>query len=679
MILKKIIIWALLLGVLIAVSLVYRLPTKLLLGITPYLLQKKYGLQADIDKIEGGFQQGLILDGVRLFKKNGEEFLYCSQIITSVRLQEIFLPQPKQGYSICLQKPELLITYPLAPAYLPPWTNFNVEIHDARLTVTDTNKTFSLTINGFSGKLGKEGNYLKLSFMAGNDFLNQQTDVLAEIKGRIDLRSSQGSGILILKNYPLNYLKPKFYDADFSDGKIDLELELINNTLLSGFLQIKDGKLCLPNKDVPPLEFNGQISLDSRGAQIKQCSLSLGDIKLGLNGKIARNREMDLEIFAPGTGSKFFVRGSPEEPKVFTHWGPLQTVFHLQGTKYMDNALIFPQINGQIKLPGFIPFNLQGGMIVSSKEIKFQNVILADSIAIQGDLSRQSTSRLKFLLNNVKGEKLADKFPAALRPFIDKHMIDGQIIVYGNIDDLNASGKLRVFSYPLEIVCRYRGRNFSFRSVADRTFHLSGSFKWEEVPQMKVKGVCQQMELKDLLSLFIKNVSAECQGQVDGELILSGDPAQPLIRAKLEIKNGKIRGIEFDVAYLNLEWKGGVFEIQHSMIYYKDIPGRLKGYIDPKSTDFFGNIEIEPFGDSFLWKGLNVKKDTLQEAIVFGRQLGENVSVKFKSPMSSDPAPGAVEAEPELELEYKIKDDKNILIKMEEDEGTVGIEHKTKF
>ncbi len=676
---KRLISWLVVVGLFIGCLWWFRLPTKLMLGLTPYLLQKKCGLRAEVGQLEGGFKKGLTLQGVRLFKKNGREFLRCALITTNIKLQDIFLPRRRRTYSFNLHKPKLTINYPLVPAYLPPWTHFNINLNDAQLTVADNDETFSLTVDGFYGKLGKDGKYLKMMFKVGGDSLITQKDVLAEINGKINLKSFQGNGVLLLKNYPLSLLKPKFYDASFSEGRVDLELELIDNSLTNGELAIRDGKLSLPNKEIPPLEFNGQISLDKLGAKIKDCSLSLGDIELGLSGEIARNQEMDLQITSPGTGSKFIVRGSPREPKIFTHWGPIQTVFQFQGTKYKDNALFFPLIDGQIKLPGFDPIGMRGGIVVSSKEVRFQEVVLADAIVIQGDLARQSVTQLKLLLDHVSGQELASKFPEALRPFISTHKIDGSILVYGNIDDLNAGGNIKLFSYPLDIVCRYRHRCFSFRSIDDGAFHLSGSIKWEKTPLLKIKGVCRQMPLSDLLGLFIDKVGAEIHGVVDGEFTVTGETAQPLAKAKLEIKDGKIGKMEFDVAYLNLEWKGGVFEIQHSKVYYKDITSRLNGYIDPKSEDFFKNIKIDAFGDSFLWKGVNVKKDALEEAIVFGQQLGENVSVKFKSPMSSDPVPGAVDAEPELELEYKIKDDKNILIKMEEEEGTVGIEHKTKF
>jgi hypothetical protein len=89
-------------------------------------------------------------------------------------------------------------------------------------------------------------------------------------------------------------------------------------------------------------------------------------------------------------------------------------------------------------------------------------------------------------------------------------------------------------------------------------------------------------------------------------------------------------------------------------------------------------VEIRPSSDGFILEGINITKDSQDKVVTFEKDVNENVRVHFKSSVTSDPGEED-NVDPEIKLEYKLNKDKNLLLKMQEDEGTVGVEQKVKF
>lgn len=656
----------------------FRIPARVACRLLPVLIKHKCGFSVRVGDVNGGLFYGIILSDLEVYNDR-QTILSSPQIYTNIKLKDILLFRFLKDPYIFVTDPEIYLRYPLSPVCVQLTGDVGIVLSKAKLHIDDDKGLFSLMIEDLVGRIDKNDDSLSLSFYSNYYSAVRQENTQASFTGKIGLVAGGVDCKLKLNNYPVSSLQADLSGMGFVDGVIDMEMEITDNSLSSGYLIMDKGQLQFPGTTDLPVSYSGRIDLYPNGISIKNGEFNLASIKTKISGSISKDQDLDLELDTSIFDSPLSLTGDWQMPKIAVKIGPLETMVQMDDLKYNNNDMVMSQVVGQMKLSGFDSIEFNGGLKITNDKIILEQIRLADVIEIAGLISRKEPSRLQLSMNDVAGEQLADYLPVALKPFISSHKINGFISAYGPLGNIQAGGKIELASSPLTIVCRYRNNRFSFRSLADSLLAVSGSINWDETAKIKMDGQIQQMEFKELLSMFSSEVDPETKGVVDGEFTVSGEIDFPVARAKLEIQNGEIGSVQFDMAYLNIEWSGNVFEIKHSMVYYKEIPAQLKGYIDPKSKNVLGNIEIVPMGDIFTWKGLNVKKDVDEKAVIFGRELGDNVSVNFRSPQSSDPGHGDIENDPELEVKYKIKEDKNLLIKLEEDEGTVGIEHNVKF
>lgn len=627
MIKRRLRLWIIILGV-ILVSSIFHIPSKSISLIAQQLLKYKYGLSGEWTGFKGGFVDGITLEGVRISNKD-HAFLQCSRISSNIRFKDLIFKEDSSLYQISVEKPKITIKGLSRFQIKPLMVNTKIIISEGQLVLEDSNNVIALKLDNLSGEVTRSGELLDVFFTAPGH--------LTELSGEIDLGNRRG------------------------------------------ILEIVNGRIELPLTGLPPIVINGGMLLDKESIKIERGMLSLDELELEVGGAIFADRTLDLELRPGFTESRFLVMGSLDKPLIATNWGILETVFQIEGTQYKNGRLIFPRLAGEIRLPGFGPLELEGKLILGTDFIGLEDIILARMVNINGVVSRHRESRLKLWVEDIKGADLADQLPEVLKSLISPHTVNARLSVYGRIDNLQGGGILKLFSYPIRIACRYRHNRFSFRSIGEGPLGLSGSINLGKEPDLKIKGDFHNMNIVDLMSFFNRNVDPDWGGIVDGEFRISGELNDPSIRAKLEIEEGEIGNMKFDVAYINLDGTGKKLNLRHSMVYYKEIPAELTGYIDPRGKGLFDNINIKPTLDSFTWKGLNIVRDTDGKTVIFGQDVNENISVHFRSPLSSDPEGSEIDSEAEVEVEYKLLEDKSILIKMEEDEGTVGIEHKVKF
>lgn len=555
-----------------ASAIIFRLPYRLL----PLFLRCRYGISTKIEKIIGGFKDGIVLTNVRLSR--GGTSIGCKGVITDIRIFDLLFPDRGHRHNIYVDMPRISV-----------------------------DKTQSGT-NGFLGIP-----------------LWLDTDIL-------------------------------IHGAELSFGE-DL-----------------------------PVRFEGGARIENSSIVIDKMQFLLGGLELDLRGDIDSSKNLNLSCNFIDSENSFSIKGPLNRPYINTHWSGLDTSFQIEDIKYENGQLVIPRLTGSIYIEGFPRIDIDGGLYIDKDHIKFKDMTILNTAHINGVVNKDKPSRIKLSMDNVDGAKLAARLPEVLQVLILSHKINADVNIYGMMDNLQAGGIIRLLSAPIEISCRYRNNKFSFRSrhggsatLGEGPFSICGSIDWNHIPRLKIKGIFSQMDIKELMGLLGKEADAKWKGVVDGEFNITGELGAPLIDSKLEITDVELGSMKFDVAYLNLQGTGsGPLNLAHSMVYYKEIPAELTGFIDPKEGDVFKNIEIRPVGDEIIWEGINIMRDAEGGSVTIQKDVDENISVRFKSALTSDSGESE-EEKPEVELEYKLREDKNLLIKMQEDEGTVGVEHKVKF
>lgn len=470
--------------------------------------------------------------------------------------------------------------------------------------------------------------------------------------------------------YSVKIDKPRLCVKNGLDGFIGIPFNLNTRIIVS------DGELIV--KENNAVKFEGAIYIGDNYIELDRIRILFDNLELELQGGINSNGQLNLYSHFINSENNFLVKGTLNNPQIYTHWGGLETSFQLYGFHYENGRIILPKISGNINIEGFPPIELEGGLCIAKDFIRFNNMNILRFAGIDGVINKNKTARIRFYMDNVEGAKLVSNIPQVLRFLIISHRINAHINIYGKTDNLQAGGMLELLSTPMKIMCRYRDKRFSFHSVGQEVFNISGSIDWRGTPIVNIKGIFTGIDIKELMELLGKEVDNKWRGVLSGDFEITGELETAIIESRLVIEDAEFGDIKFDVAYLKLSGTGlGPLNLGHSMVYYKGIPAELTGFIDPKEEDIFKNIEVCPTGDAFIWEGVNVKKGD-KDSVIFEKDVDGNISIRFKSSSTSDSRESDGEM-PEVELEYKLREDKDLLIKMQEDEGTVGVKHKVKF
>lgn len=430
----------------------------------------------------------------------------------------------------------------------------------------------------------------------------------------------------------------------------------------------------------PKILLTGIVDINRKKIQFNKCRLAMDKLELNLEGSIGRNKELDIEANFINSDNKFLIKGALDKPRIYTKWNNLETSFMADDIKYSNGQLVLPKITGSINLQRFRPIDLEGELVIDKEFMKFNNMTILNMIKVNGAIFRNKLVKIKLFMKDIDGSALCEKLPDIARVFMRAHKVNANFNVFGTLNRIQAGGEIGLFSTPLQIACRYRADKFSFRSVGQGMLGISGSVNWDKTRNVKIKGLFDKMDINEFMALLGKGKEGKRGGIISGQFKITGEMESPLVELKLEIQDAEFGKTKFDTAYLNLQGTGfGPLYLQHSLVYYKNIPAELTGYIDPTEKDFFKHIEIHPTAEGFILDGIDIVKDAAGKTVTFGKDVNEKISVHFKSVVTSDPEQGGEKAKPEVELEYKLKDNKNLMIKMDEDENTVGVKQKVQF
>jgi len=478
------------------------------------------------------------------------------------------------------------------------------------------------------------------------------------IKPKIEISNIQGIQLYRLPRF--SFVLPTWFNTNvvISEGELTIE----------GF-----------NKETPML-FSGSVGVERSNIRIDKWNIQLGDMGINIGGVVKGMKDLDLSARFTNSENMFLLKGTISRPHIYTKWGNVETSFYVEEINYDSGVLDLGKVAGNVYLSGFAPVSLEGGIVVGKDFVRMNDVAVMGLAKVNGVVSKNNV-RMALKMDHASGADLAKNLPEVIRPLIKNHEITANINIFGKTSSIQAGGMIKLASVPIDLVCRYRTRNFSFHSVGNNQFSVSGGTKFgKDVQSIKVYGFFNQIEMREFLDLLGQTVNDSWEGKVSGSLFIEGELPSPKIESKLEMSDAVFGQLKFDYARINLEGAGGgVLNVENSSVVYKDVPAELKGFIDPKSKDVFSHIEIHPTSNAFIWEGLSISKDAQNKVVTLGKDLDGNVSVKFKSVVTSDPGEGDEERKPEIELNYRLNGNNNLLLRVGEDDGTVGVEKKVKF
>lgn len=452
--------------------------------------------------------------------------------------------------------------------------------------------------------------------------LNSQEAVFSQINGQVILDGEDLERInLIAKCKTDTVTLSGQVKKEAQSFRLDLRLTFINKFIQANFHA--DGFL-------DELKLKGRVSL-SNANEIKLQSLALikpqtvefknVDINCGCFGEIVYN-------FKEGwLSAKFF---SPEEKEKF-----FTVDLNLADQGYFDTE----NFNNFLLKLNFNHFNISGCDIVSFIEAK-------------GRLGRDEGQKRRFI---------------------------AEIMSYGSI--LN--------HYPadeLEIFCDYEEGVLHIVSAQLGEEHLcSGNIDFRsQSPEIDLVWHINQMAISDFVSFFNKDSDTDLpfRGSLDGQICLQGSLFEPLIKAALKSKQGNFFNIAFESANVNLDGKFPVLIFHDSRIYRE-------------GGGFFvldGKLDLKKIGEYSFWQGFKILSDEKtvvldgwdisrgadRSEINLKKAVSDDLKVGFKAFVNDRVKNNPEDAEA-FEVEYKLQDNRSLLMRLDKKDEFFGVEQKVEF
>ena len=170
-------------------------------------------------------------------------------------------------------------------------------------------------------------------------------------------------------------------------------------------------------------------------------------------------------------------------------------------------------------------------------------------------------------------------------------------------------------------------------------------------------------------------------GLVFGDMSIKGGLGKELnIDGQLEFLNGNISTVHYNSARINLKGKSSTLEFIDSKVYTDNQVLTLEGKIDLKDIGtprLFRNVVIKSDDNTVVWAGVNVSKMVSGEDYTAGAAGNGQFKVNLKTYESQQG--NQIPRQEMIEVEHKPGNPANTKLKMQEDEGLLGIERKVRF
>jgi len=170
-------------------------------------------------------------------------------------------------------------------------------------------------------------------------------------------------------------------------------------------------------------------------------------------------------------------------------------------------------------------------------------------------------------------------------------------------------------------------------------------------------------------------------GIVDGLFHIKGRLSGNLFsEGIIKSRNGRIGPVGYDLATIRFEGFGPIINIADSSIGKGNLT--MEGYVDLRDIakgDLFDDLRIKSDMKTIVWDKWDITKEGTDELSMM-KDVSDKMRVGFKT-MARDPRTTYYDREnpEEMNLEYKLGGEKNLKMKLMENEEFFGIEHSVKF
>lgn len=215
------------------------------------------------------------------------------------------------------------------------------------------------------------------------------------------------------------------------------------------------------------------------------------------------------------------------------------------------------------------------------------------------------------------------------------------------------------------------------------TYRMSGKVKLSRPYQTELALSINNAELGDWFVFFNPSYTASISGLVEGKIKVEGPIAALSTNGRLNIREGNINAVKFNAINFNLKGEGPILAVSDSRIFKDGGFLRMDGEIDLRKfgrRNILEDVKITTDQRVIVWEGWDITKSPSE--IMAKKGISDNVDVNFKTYVTVGNQSGMDEDEDkksEIGLDYKIKKDDSINVRMKEDSAFVGVEHKMKF
>jgi len=415
---------------------------------------------------------------------------------------------------------------------------------------------------------------------------------------------------------------------------LPLEVSFLNVVLDNGYLEIKDLNGFLLKKIPFKLEgIFGRLT-----DEIPKVDLYFSFLKLPF-----KNSLIPEKILLSGDKEKIYLEGfiNGEEP-----FNCLKGEILFLAKKI--NLVYFPIFQGKV----FSPVKIEGNFKESDKFIK----IIFDHFSFQENE----------LISNLN---IKTKYNREDKTLEGEIYSSGTLFNYLPFPEFEGSYKFKENILTIE------------KLKWTESFNLRGEINFSE----KISGNLS-MDIKNFDFFYLAHLyypDWRIWGSVSGKIDMELKENRIFTKGRIELSEGEIGPFKFKGGRINFVGEDNVLKLTDSRIYQENGYFDLNGEVDFKKLgkpDFGNNLILIPYQERIDWMGWSISKKDFLSPISLDRDIDEKLSIHFRSYIEEQKDLSKnKERNGEFDLEYKLKEDRSLKLRLKDSEEILGFERKIRF
>lgn len=171
-------------------------------------------------------------------------------------------------------------------------------------------------------------------------------------------------------------------------------------------------------------------------------------------------------------------------------------------------------------------------------------------------------------------------------------------------------------------------------------------------------------------------------GTLNGRFALKGSLEDPALDASMEIRQGKIKGLDFEFLTARLKGEGPILRIEESRITRKSGAFVLAGEINLSRAakgNAFEHVKIVSDDMALMWDGMKMVRHNDTNEVTMEKKVSEELNFGFKRFETDARIDESLRDTDEFEVEYKLHAHDSLKLKVGEDKDFFGLAYEDKF